>query len=51
LGTRIWVESLKNILQRPATRVWDAWKFNGEINAGLIEEFRGLSFISVRSAG
>jgi hypothetical protein len=37
IGTRRWVESLKNTLGRPTTRVWDAWKYDNNINAGSIE--------------
>lgn len=51
VGTRRWVENLKVALNRPTVRVWDAWKYNGEVNAGSYEEIRGLTFISVRAAG
>jgi hypothetical protein len=45
------VEELKYTLSRPTYRVWDAWKFDKSINAGSIEEFRGLTFLTVRAAG
>lgn len=51
IGTRKWVEDLKLYLNRPTTRVWDAWKYDNQINAGSIEEFFGLTFLSVRAAG
>jgi hypothetical protein len=51
LGTRKWVENLKLALNRPTFRVWDAWRYNNQINAGSVEEFRGLTFLSVRAAG
>jgi hypothetical protein len=38
-------------LRRPTTRIWDSWKFEGNINAGEIEEFRGMTLITVRAAG
>lgn len=51
LGTRKWVENLKLELNRANVRVWDAWRYDNQINAGSVEEFRGLTFLSVRAAG
>jgi len=51
VGTKRWVESLKQSLQRNTVRIWDAWKFDGDINAGEIEEIRGMTFLTVRAAG
>lgn len=51
VGTRKWVESLKMTLGRQTTRVWDAWKYDKNINAGGLEVFRGMTFLTVRAAG
>ena len=51
IGTRRWVESLKLSLRRPTIRIWDAWKYDKDINAGGLEEIRGFTFLTVRAAG
>lgn len=42
---------MKITLGRPTLRVWDAWQYDKDVNAGEIEEFRGLTFLTVRAAG
>lgn len=51
LGTRKWIENLKLELNRQTYRIWDAWQYDGDIDAGSVEEFRGLTFLTVRAAG
>ena len=50
-GTRKWIEKLKEDLGAPTLRPWETWKYDNDINAGEVEEIRGITFASVRSAG
>ena len=51
LGTKRWFEEIKKSVNIPATRLWEPWYYNHTVNAGDIEEMRGMSLITVRSAG
>ena len=50
-GTRKWMEQLKENLNLPTLRMWESWQYDENINAGEVEEFSGITFASVRSAG
>lgn len=50
-GTKKWFEEMKRTMNLATTRMWEPWYYNHTINAGDIEEIRGMSLITVRSAG
>lgn len=49
-GTKRWFEELKRTMGTPITRMWEPWWYK-TVNAGNIEEIRGMSLITVRSGG
>ena len=51
MTTKGWIQRLKYDLGLQTLRIHEPWMYNKTINGGSVEELKGLTYVSVRSAG